>query len=845
MRHTRAPTFEPGAAAASEERSSQPVKRATDRLCAELQAAWQVLARLSEEISQASTSLRETPNFSGTLQDTQIWYSEISQQLLASPIEQLLKLRPTHRALEALHTCDREIATDAIRARTRIDSRFQRLLVQATLDLCEPWRIWRGGNHVAEWQAWEQRRRTSAKEALALLDRYKVWAARSVTDPHPQDETALKNSPAEMWWRQQHAVTAVLEMELACRDLTVAWFNATQRLASDIYTEREAIISNASATLSWLEAGAAAPPQEIGLVSPDERLRAWSSPVEDTAAQRLPEQVEVWLGGARPRWRSIAARASFLRAFDTYARAPMQAIVAESWGSSAAVVREVEQAREIVAYWSEGSSASASEADQLLAEARQNAIAILREQSHISAQPEGFDAQTVNAFWVWHKNGSMALEAEQYGWITLLRRPRGRTMLDSAAQAGQLKARAAVQHAGRWTSGQVDRALEFIGGRVPAHPTLEPVVRRTTLRDTLSLPAAKTALPSLYRLLFRLAPVEDRRFLVGRDHELGGLKQAADDWEEGRFAACLMVGARGSGKTSLLNCAVRDLFAGRRCIRAEFDERILNSEGVDAFLRELLNLNGDGDIETALRAERRIVILEESERIYLRRVGGFAAAHYLMHLIHRSAATTLWIIVMNDRAFRVLDAGTGLHRVFSHRINAMNVSRSDLENAILERHRLSGLRLKFAPPPAGDPRVSRVKHWIGLEESAQKLFFDSLFQQSEGIYRSAFELWLSSIQRVEGDSLTLRQPLDPAFASFRSELAREDQFTLLLIQEHGSLTQNELAEVLSEPYDVSRSRMERLTALGLIESDPEHRGLRVRPEAQRFVNDLLRRTNLT
>ena len=44
---------------------------------------------------------------------------------------------------------------------------------------------------------------------------------------------------------------------------------------------------------------------------------------------------------------------------------------------------------------------------------------------------------------------------------------------------------------------------------------------------------------------------------------------------------------------------------------------------------------------------------------------------------------------------------------------------------------------------------------------------------------------------------------------------------------------------------VSSTRLERLSALGLIEADPEHPGLRVRPEAQRFTNDLLRRVNLT
>ena len=104
---------------------------------------------------------------------------------------------------------------------------------------------------------------------------------------------------------------------------------------------------------------------------------------------------------------------------------------------------------------------------------------------------------------------------------------------------------------------------------------------------------------------------------------------------------------------------------------------------------------------------------------------------------------------------------------------------------------------------------------LGLEESPQKLYFDSLFQQSDGIFRSAFQLWLSSIERVEGDTLRIRQPLDPAFTQFRSELAQEDHFTLNVIQQHGSLTQDELADVLGEARERSSSRMERLGALGL------------------------------
>ena len=72
-----------------------------------------------------------------------------------------------------------------------------------------------------------------------------------------------------------------------------------------------------------------------------------------------------------------------------------------------------------------------------------------------------------------------------------------------------------------------------------------------------------------------------------------------------------------------------------------------------------------------------------------------------------------------------------------------------------------------------------------------------------------------------------------------------DHFTLKAIQEHGSLTAGELAAVLCEGEEASGDRVHRLAALGLIERDPEHPGLRVRPEAQRFVNDLLQRVNLT
>jgi AAA ATPase domain len=832
--------------ATSSEPATQPPRNAADRLVVKLRTAWQDLSSCTDGAAQASAVVQQAPADPQNLKEMHAWYEETSSQLLMDPLERFLRLQPIKSALDAMSMRDPEISARALNARAQTDRRFQRILVATALDLPERWRIFRAGNNAAESQSWQKRLEVRNKEASAVLDQYARWALKSRGEEKKRVE-APRDPRNDLWWRQHRALLETLQVEMAWRNLTLIWFSATETLIVDVHRESEEVLSYRAATLRWLEGGAwsdLAQESNFALITPEERLRGWALPIESEARLKLAERTELLVGGVRPRLRGIAMHSRFVRAFDTYARKRMGGLIEHSWQMTARVVREAEQSKEIISYWSETSRNRPGEALQLVEEARLNATAALVEEPTL-VEPEELKREAVGAFWRWHQAGSLMLEANQDGWFSFLQRPRARSFLPTAGEMLRLQSQTALQRSVRWVRARVERTMESLGGRVPAHPALPPVIRRTTLRDTLSLPAAKRELPPLYRLLFRLSPVEDRRFLVGRDQELAGIDQAVTDWEAGRFAACLLVGARGSGKTSLLNCAVRETFSNHRLIRSEFNDRLLRPEQLNAFLLSLLGLRDDDDLYEALASERRVLILEEGERVFLRTVDGFSVVHQLMHLIHRTAATTLWLIVMNDRSFRILDAATHLHRVFSHRINAMSVSRSDLETAILERHRLSGLRLEFAPPPAGDPRVNRAKRWVGIEDSPQKLFFDSLLQQSEGIFRSAFELWLSSIERVEGDTIHIRQPLDPSFNQFRSELAQEDHFTLLVIQEHGSLTREELAEVLCEPQDKSRGRTERLIALGLIESDPEHPGLRVKPEAQRFVNDLLRRANLT
>ncbi len=826
----------------------RPARRGPERLCAELQSAWDVLVDLTSKLAETSAGLRGSGRVTGTLTEVRQQYESDTQALLVQPVDAYLRLRPLRRSLEAMQEFDQEAGASVVKSRARLDSRFQTLLSKAALDLCEPWRIRRGGGHEDEWKNWEERRAKRAKQAAALLEQYGKWSrgAGAKTGKDVADPTRQKRF--DTWWRQQRGVNALLEMEVALRELALRWFDLTGELVASIREERRDVFSISHRMVDWIEEGAlsgtTAPVEAMQLATPDERLRGLAHEIHEEVEKRLAEQSELVRPGRWTSWRAIKPRGAFVRAFETYCRAPMQQIVEQYWEGTASVGREASRAKEIIDYWREAAHAHKGQEESLFADARHNAAVVLADQLQTPAAEEELEPQLVEAFWAWSEEGSAALEAAQFGWIALLRQPRGRRLLHTTIRRGKRNAKTGAEHAGRWLADRWDRTLETLGGKLPPRPTAPPVVRRATLRDTLALPASKGELPTIYSSLFRLAPIEDRRFLVGRDQELDGLEQALRDWDAGRFAACLVVGGRGSGKTSLLNCAAAGAFAGREVIRGLFRERTLTRESVERFLRQLIGVAEDVDLEAAFANERRILMIEEAERTYLRKVGGFKGIAHLIRWIHRTASTTLWVIAMNDKAFRVADAAVSFGRVFSHRINAMNVSREHLENAIHERHRLSGLRLEFAPPPEVDPRISRVKQWLALEDSPQKLYFDSLFQQSGGVFRSAFELWLSSIERVEGETLKIRQPLEPAFAQFRAELAQEDHFTLLAIQEHGSLMESEIAAVLQEAESMSRSRLDRLIALGLVEQDPEHLGLRVRPDATRFTNDVLRRVNL-
>jgi hypothetical protein len=652
-------------------------------------------------------------------------------------------------------------------------------------------------------------------------------------------------------------VAAVIDLQVRMADLGLEMARESTSSLESLGGESRDLLQELDAAIEWLESqqggmpNRALPRGESTLVSAEERITDWVEQASARARTLLPPSIEALeprspLPRRRSLWRRLEPQQVVVEALAASGPRAAKAGFLEAEAAHRAILREIERTREVVDLIIEKASSEGEAGPSLAREGLENALGLLR---HCRSETSLKFAPTVEAGLV-HAQAQVFLDAEaalEKGFFSLwtrATRERGRWLGRLAwewsvrgLRAGSRVGARAAEQGGHWL------ALK-VGWAAPPEPAVEPLETRPHLARVLDVQQGERDLPMLYRRLFQLAPIKDPRFLVGRTKEMAGLSALLERWREGQPVSGLIVGARGSGKTSLLNCAAAGVFAGERIVRRALGNRLSEPGDVHAFLRDLLELEPGADLIQSLAADRRIVLVEELERCFLRAVGGFRALTEFLRLIQGSARTTLWVVVTNDAAFRYLDAVFQLGQRFSHRINAMAVERQALVSSILQRHRLSALRLQFAHPLAGQPRMQTVRSSLGLDRNAEESFFDALYRQSEGIFRSGFELWLDSIERVEGGVVHMRQPLDPDYRPLEVELATADLHVLKAVLQHGSLTAEDLSLVLSGSPAEHALRLDRLQDLEILEPDPSCPGYHIRPQAGRFVRHTLAAHNL-
>jgi len=691
--------------------------------------------------------------------------------------------------------------------------------------------------------------------ALSALGLY-LSAAGSRLFPSLRFPAAARGRSATTPSRRVEALRAIeseLRLPAAVNVSAVEVLTTLASALDDIRVEHDRLIADSGAVIEWLQARqqgrTESPfPQAATVVSPAPvRLAQLETRLEESIG-RLPEEVAIPPRRRsyllrRPRTRKLQPRQAARRALARNLRPELERDFDLVQSHHRKAILAMERVREVVAF---AESDEAAEAGALTRDAIQHSLSLLEfSRGELASWQPDFELRQVRAAAEAFAEIHLLLGRD---WLSVQAYVADRGFRHLASLTGQLATETLSRFARRgiaWSTAAGRRFLRRIGWSVSADAGHVEVVTRAVLPRQFAVDVSTIALPALYRRLFRPEPVQDSRFLVGRERELAAVAEAREFWEQGRPAALLVVGERGTGKTSLVNCAEQQCLKGVEIVREEFTRRVVTAAELRSFLAARLGVDEPDLLEEHLARRRCVIVLEEAERTFLRHIGHYGAARALQRLIAATCSSVLWIVVMNSSAFKLLDAAFEFGSGFSHRVNTGAASRDDIRNAILLRHNLSGLRLEFMAEPLQGGHLKKLAAAIqGGDRSPEALFFNALRRESEGVYRTAFDIWLAHIGSIEAGALYMRPLSRPDLGQVISEFDQEDLFTLAAVLQHGSLTPEEHATVFQLSLTESRARIDQLAAREILDEDRRRGGFRVRPHAIRVVREALYRRNL-
>jgi Kef-type K+ transport system membrane component KefB len=377
----------------------------------------------------------------------------------------------------------------------------------------------------------------------------------------------------------------------------------------------------------------------------------------------------------------------------------------------------------------------------------------------------------------------------------------------------------------------MDRLREyglFIGNRIGAVPVRTAGDRAAVrtgpiaIRQELDLLRPDTrGLPYVYGKLFSLDATENEAFIVERDAEI---MRVRDLLHRSDGASLLLVGERGSGRTSVIRAALSGTRVQRNVVWLDADRPFSGPEPLLKWIGRAAGYEGSradhNSITAYLSQTAPVLIVDGIDQIIERSQGGLEALGALSALMGTTKEQVVWIATVETGIWHLLREVTAVTDLFTEIVALQPLSADGLALAVRRRHRLSGQEVEFLPPDRSglDRLLSRL-----TGQDPEVAYWDWLARQSRGNPRSALLIWmLSLVQRGErGYDVVSGQSLStPGFALLPLRLAP----VILLALEHGVIDRSHLARAMGWTELDASSAVSTLTATGILTRRPRADG---------------------
>ena len=351
-------------------------------------------------------------------------------------------------------------------------------------------------------------------------------------------------------------------------------------------------------------------------------------------------------------------------------------------------------------------------------------------------------------------------------------------------------------------------------------------------RSPAAVEEVESKLPVLYRRLFSLEPLTDPRLLAGRDDSLARVETSWNRWRTGRNGALVVIASPGAGVTSFLNVAAGRLrVEPQRTVRRTLCERIRDEAALAGRLAGWLGLGdargldelGSRVLDAPRDALAHLFILEGTEHLQMRVAGGGELFTNLLSFIRRTSPRIFWMPSIGESAWQLLETRCPACVGDIECIGLADLNVGDLKRAILARHRLSGLPLRYMERRTGRDLLRRRPGLRGSEKHQRLLesdYFERLHRASLGSVRAALFHWLRSADFSSEEGNLLVRPVETPPSSM-GVLNLEQSFALKAFLDHGTLTVDEYCEVARGSPAEARHLFRAIHDLHVIESVSE------------------------
>ena len=287
-------------------------------------------------------------------------------------------------------------------------------------------------------------------------------------------------------------------------------------------------------------------------------------------------------------------------------------------------------------------------------------------------------------------------------------------------------------------------------------------------------------------------------------------REAVASWREGgRARALLLAGAHGIGKGAWV-----DLFCEQESSvgRIRLDRRLTDrGELVPWLTKEILGgTETGGELQPLIQglrvSNRRVVVLEAAENLFLATINGYHTLSDLSYLVDQTRDKVFWLFSMESLAWNHLQAARK-DLAFVRAVETLAPWTEDQMIDLLDRRiDENDFEVSFA---------SLMGEGLGAEDAAarsregRKAYMDLLWDFCEGNPRVALHYFLRSLEPVGERVLRVRPFHTPSETELEGS-GEEALYLLAAVARHGSLTLAEAATVTAYPAGLVESRLTRL-----------------------------------